>query len=172
MDKKKGTSLLIKKIPEGVRGCVDCGVTYQEVDFCGLTERCNKCSPIGLPTPEMAEIILPVMRKSNMSWKDLTTTMRRYKIRFEELHERLQAQQTRCGKCGEDVLGVFIVDHDHRCCPKVPTCGLCTRGLICSRCNLMLAGYDHYLAHKQETDEYIQKYEKMRKNKISTDLFS
>jgi hypothetical protein len=30
------------------------------------------------------------------------------------------------------------VDHDHACCDKPPTCGGCTRGLLCTVCNKLL----------------------------------
>lgn len=29
----------------------------------------------------------------------------------------------------------LAVDHDHKCCPTTPTCGRCTRGLVCGTCN-------------------------------------
>lgn len=29
----------------------------------------------------------------------------------------------------------LAIDHDHTCCPEVPTCGQCTRGLLCGPCN-------------------------------------
>lgn len=32
----------------------------------------------------------------------------------------------------------LAVDHDHKCCPTTPTCGECTRGLLCSTCNKLL----------------------------------
>lgn len=30
------------------------------------------------------------------------------------------------------------VDHDHSCCPTIPTCGTCVRGILCHRCNMMI----------------------------------
>ena len=33
------------------------------------------------------------------------------------------------------------VDHDHACCPTTPTCGECTRGLLCSKCNRDVLGH-------------------------------
>jgi hypothetical protein len=44
------------------------------------------------------------------------------------------------------------VDHNHDCCPTVPTCGECTRGILCARHNQGLeaffdsAGVKRYLA--------------------------
>ena len=32
----------------------------------------------------------------------------------------------------------LAVDHDHKCCPTTPTCGNCTRGLLCGPCNKLL----------------------------------
>lgn len=32
----------------------------------------------------------------------------------------------------------LAVDHDHACCPETPTCGKCTRGLLCSVDNKFL----------------------------------
>jgi hypothetical protein len=29
----------------------------------------------------------------------------------------------------------MAVDHDHRCCPGVTSCGSCIRGLLCVNCN-------------------------------------
>jgi hypothetical protein len=55
----------------------------------------------------------------------------------------LEAQQNACGMC-HDPFGegqLIHVDHDHACCPgKNRSCGKCTRGLLCYRCNISL-GY-------------------------------
>lgn len=45
-----------------------------------------------------------------------------------------------CAACGEpDLRRALSVDHEHRCCPdRSNACGQCTRGLLCSQCNLVL----------------------------------
>ena len=68
-----------------------------------------------------------------------------YKTRYgitEEDYQRMQAQQDyRCSICGTHQNEQKIrmsVDHDHRCCPEIYSCGKCLRGLLCRNCNLML----------------------------------
>ena len=35
-----------------------------------------------------------------------------------------------------------MVDHDHSCCPVLPGCGKCVRGLLCRGCNWTLGRFD------------------------------
>ncbi len=159
---------MIKIIPEGVRGCVSCGEMYQTHKCAALSDhRCEKCSPLGHPTPEIREHIEPFINYRKMTWKSLILLMRRYSIHFKDLSSILQKQKNFCGKCGE-LMVKFCVDHDHACCQKPPTCGKCTRGLICYPCNQYMAGYDHYVSHKREVERYIEQYQETRKRKIGS----
>jgi hypothetical protein len=35
----------------------------------------------------------------------------------------------------------LAVDHDHACCPELPACGRCVRGLLCRSCNRDVLGH-------------------------------
>jgi len=53
----------------------------------------------------------------------------------------LEFQEGLCAVCRGEMSTPYI-DHDHDCCPQVAAgrrgCGLCVRGLLCPRCNIML----------------------------------
>ncbi len=63
---------------------------------------------------------------------------RNYKITPERFDAMLAAQGGACAICRKAATAFprrIHVDHNHSCCPKTPTCGQCTRGLLCSHCN-------------------------------------
>lgn len=65
---------------------------------------------------------------------------RTYKLPRKHYWALYEAQGGKCWIC-QHATGAarrLPVDHDHSCCPKTPTCGKCTRGLLCGPCNRML----------------------------------
>lgn len=59
----------------------------------------------------------------------------------------LDTQDGRCYLCGDSLTyDKAVIEHDHRCCPPVPTrrgvrtgsCPYCRRGLACGRCNTLI----------------------------------
>lgn len=69
---------------------------------------------------------------------------RLYKITREQYGRMFEAQSGLCAIChsppGKRPL---FVDHSHHCCPRTPTCGQCTRGLLCGPCNFSLHALEH-----------------------------
>ena len=63
----------------------------------------------------------------------------------DEYDELLEKQGGRCAVC---LLPIerLVIDHDHDCCgvpdQSVFGCGLCVRGLVCVRCNVLLGYID------------------------------
>lgn len=78
-------------------------------------------------------------------WRDFShysQTLTNYGLSREVFEAELTGQNARCRICqiqfsGGGKQGPHI-DHDHECCPKIPTCGTCNRGIICGNCNGVL----------------------------------
>jgi hypothetical protein len=72
--------------------------------------------------------------------------LKRYNLTPADYDDMLAAQGGVCAICKAGKpggTGRFHIDHDHSCCPeKMRSCGKCIRGLLCSYCNLHLAGED------------------------------
>jgi hypothetical protein len=87
-------------------------------------------------------------------WRNLWKLYKMGRATYEAL---LEVQGGVCAICRAGQARPLVVDHDHQCCPKTPTCGRCTRGLLCQPCNLAMTrvvdrGWSH-LAH-----EYVSRY--------------
>lgn len=70
--------------------------------------------------------------------------MKKYGISLRQYEYLLRKQHSCCLICGissEEHGRRFNVDHDHRCCPGLGSCGKCIRGLLCSDCNLGLGAF-------------------------------
>lgn len=66
--------------------------------------------------------------------------MTNYKISRPSYDEFLKIQEGLCAVCR--VWEARVVDHDHACCPSVPTCGECIRGFLCAGCNLNIGNWE------------------------------
>lgn len=60
--------------------------------------------------------------------------LRKYQMTEEQYLTRIYEQNGSCAICQSSEENL-VVDHDHDCCEFTPTCGKCTRGLLCDRCN-------------------------------------
>jgi hypothetical protein len=67
----------------------------------------------------------------------------RYGLTEEAYNKILNLQGGLCAICKKPPVEgkMFIVDHDHSCCPTINSCGKCVRGLIHQRCNSALGTF-------------------------------
>ena len=69
--------------------------------------------------------------------------LKKYNLTVEQYDSLLASQLGVCAICMTSEpggRGRFHVDHDHSCCPGTAnSCGNCVRGLLCHKCNVMLA---------------------------------
>lgn len=86
-----------------------------------------------------------------------------------ERYDALLAEQNGvCAICGVERPSVALhgaasglaVDHAHACCPEPPTCGLCTRGLLCGSCNNGLGRFNDDSTLLRYAADYIDRHSK------------
>lgn len=64
---------------------------------------------------------------------------RKYKLSEKEFEEIFAKQGYCCAACGSKTsrwTKGWCIDHNHSCCIITPTCGKCTRGILCMPCNM------------------------------------
>ena len=93
-------------------------------------------------------------RQANEDWKRRNPERHAYLVRRSHLKNRynmtpeqygaiLVEQGGRCALCEHvPTTKALSVDHDHRCCPGLRSCGRCVRGLVCATCNRLLGWFD------------------------------
>jgi hypothetical protein len=86
-----------------------------------------------------------------------------YGLTVDEYEQMLQDQGGLCANpgCFNAPSGDkrrFPVDHDHRCCPGVKSCGKCVRGILCNPCNAALGHVRDDLKRLQGLIDYLEGY--------------
>lgn len=101
-------------------------------------------------------------RKMNYSQEKTRPSRLRYlyKMAPGEYEAILKKQGGKCAICGDDAPKnrALHVDHNHSCCPKTPTCGECTRGLLCSKCNTALTALERSSDWVSRAMSYLQEF--------------
>jgi hypothetical protein len=120
--------------PDGFRLCGRCGETVPQSEWAPSRSCCRLCrrayereykAAWRAAEPEAAE-----------AWR-LKHRLAEHGVTPERWVSILETQGGGCAICGApaDVDRRLAVDHDHDCCPKGTSCGLCVRGALCGNCN-------------------------------------
>src|SRR5271165_5798167 len=89
----------------------------------------------------------------------------KYNITFKQKQKMYADQGNNClffSHCNNrtTITGIHI-DHNHKCCAGKRSCGKCIRGLLCSRCNVLLGFVEIYRPGIFELMySYIDKHDK------------
>lgn len=70
-----------------------------------------------------------------------TPHLQKYGLTWERYDTLVEAQGGVCALCQQPPSRAFDIDHDHACCPELPACGGCVRGLLCFNCNSALGKF-------------------------------
>lgn len=74
----------------------------------------------------------------NLKYRKWSWT-KKYKLSEKEFENMFAKQDYCCAACGSKTsrwAKGWCIDHDHSCCLSTPTCGKCTRGILCMPCNM------------------------------------
>ena len=115
----------------------------------------NRAAPH--PGPRCATCHRAVRRgRRDASWA--AYILRTYNLAAELYWAVYHKQNDRCSICQRATgkTKKLAVDHDHLCCPEVPTCGQCTRGLLCGTCNKILGHLRDDPAAFERAAEYLR----------------
>ena len=82
----------------------------------------------------------------------------RHGTTLKACEEMLKAQNFLCAACKEPLenLSEARIDHDHKCCPGVFSCGKCIRGLLHSQCNTALGLLSEDPEKIRQVADYIE----------------
>lgn len=76
-------------------------------------------------------------------------------LSMEDYEERWASQGGLCILCSRPAVAI---DHDHRCCPGIYSCGKCIRGILCHNHNRGLGFFGDDPAELAAGIEYLLKY--------------
>jgi hypothetical protein len=106
---------------------------------------------------------------NNPLWKGgvFARRCRVHNITLEHYNELLEKQNQCCAICNKpqsEFKRRFAIDHNHECCPRIPTCGKCIRGLLCDRCNKGLGHFRENTLILEKALNYMNSHDKLEKH--------
>jgi hypothetical protein len=116
------------------RPCKDCVVDHPEI--VNLDPR--RWRPAPYPGPRCATHHKAFHRRQ-LDASHRRRTVSQYGLAPDEYDTLMAVQDGKCAICRGERPYRLPIDHDHSCCRGKQSCGKCVRGLLCKRCNAVLA---------------------------------
>lgn len=119
-----------------MKSCEFCERRHEGHGLCGVHKRLKA---LGLPMDTPVAPRGKLSTKGRCIWEDCdrkATTFDMCNQHYIWIHNYgfgTAALPDFCQVCGSTDRLAF--DHDHACCPTIPTCGHCLRGRLCQACN-------------------------------------
>lgn len=80
-----------------------------------------------------------------------------YKMSVQTFDKMVKDQDNKCAICSEDFTTTPCIDHDHSCCGPKKACEKCVRGLLCTRCNVIVGVLETF-KYLPEAEDYINNH--------------
>jgi hypothetical protein len=84
----------------------------------------------------------------------------RHGITQEWFDEKRQEQENRCAICNQEFTETPHIDHKHSCCPKLRSCEVCRRSLLCASCNILVGMARESTQILSSAIQYLEKWSK------------
>lgn len=98
----------------------------------GKYKRESRRSHYDCSVPECTEKAMPLTglcpKHHKVAW--------RYRVSDDDFIKFVINPHCQNPECSET--SDLVMDHDHSCCDKPPTCGKCNRGWLCRKCNISI----------------------------------
>jgi hypothetical protein len=103
----------------------------------------KKGKPYGGPRSPRCVTHVRARKRASRNAAHAKYVLATYGITGEQYWALYEAQGGRCALCQRATGAAkrLAVDHDHACCPEIPACGRCVRGLCCKSCNRDVFGH-------------------------------
>lgn len=131
----------------------------------GYMSRCKQCARQYYKiNKDKININAKEYYKNNPNQFRNTQLKSRYNITLEQYNALLIKQKSCCAICGKHELELnkaLHVDHDHKCCHSIKSCGKCIRALLCQQCNLMIGNSNDNSEVLRKGADYVENKEKI-----------
>lgn len=179
---RNGETLRVQRGPANIVCSVDdCDLRHYAKGYCRMHyDRVREYGRVHT----LREVIAPNREKqfyTTINGKQVKSVLYSLERRLEKTYNITLSEWETLAKDGCNICGAetgstsdrnLHVDHDHRCCKGLKSCGLCVRGVVCNKCNTALGRYENGTLredypNREKIIRYLVNHDIARKQKES-----